>query len=312
MSRIWLPRVVALLLSCGACQAAIDAFFYLEGKAGDAQTIVDPVQVLGFSRGAENTIDPSGAGAGVATGKATTLSMTPNRAVTEMFSGLVSGAIYRMKIVIRGSGEGAVLGEVSFDDVRFSNLTVNAASGDEVAAVEVSFIYGAMFWTEYSEINPEGTGKGSTAGWSFLENQAVTADFFGGTGGGVPPVVTDGDRDGIPDAWEDANGMNKNLKADGGQDMDGDGLDNLGEYIAGTDPRSGSSFFRTRIRVATGEVELEWTTVSGRIYRIHESASLDDGFRLMGEITGAADGTRIYRPAAGSGPFYRLEVVLAP
>ena len=314
-------RLLGLLLSCGVGHGAINAVLYLEARSGGAKSIVNPIQVLGYSKGTETGVEiGSGSGGGfvgTATSKVATLSLTPSEAVTEMFGGLVSGDRYQMKIVILQNGE-TLQGEASFDDVMFSDLVVNVASGDDVPEVEVRFQYGAMFWTEVTAIDPKsGVGTSSSAGWSFIENRPVEEDFFegdigGGGTGGEPPVIIDADQDGLPDAWEDANGMNKNLRADGSEDMDGDSLSNLQEYIAGTDPRSGTSFFLTRIRMATGEVELEWKTVSGRNYRVYEAETLDGGFTLLEEISGAGDGNRIYRPTAGTGPFYRLEVVLAP
>ena len=59
--------------------------------------------------------------------------------------------------------------------------------------------------------------------------------------GGLPeykgtPVI-DSDNDGMPDAWEKANGLNPNDPSDAIKDCNGDGYTNIEKYINGIDPK---------------------------------------------------------------------------
>lgn len=57
------------------------------------------------------------------------------------------------------------------------------------------------------------------------------------TPGAVNPLLNaDRDNDGLPDAWEFAQGFDVSNPADGLLDTDGDGRNNLAEYLAGSDP----------------------------------------------------------------------------
>lgn len=51
------------------------------------------------------------------------------------------------------------------------------------------------------------------------------------------PLFADADKDGLPDAWETAHGLNPSLD-DRNSDLDADGLTNLQEYLLGADPQN--------------------------------------------------------------------------
>jgi hypothetical protein len=72
-------------------------------------------------------------------------------------------------------------------------------------------------------------------------------------------VLHDADHDGLPDAWETQFGLNPNDAADATLDSDGDGPNNLQEYLNGTHPKgtfkryfaegAANSFFTTRFGI---------------------------------------------------------------
>jgi hypothetical protein len=95
-------------------------------------------------------------------------------------------------------------------------------------------------------------------------------------------------------------------------DPDGDGMNNLAEYRAGTDPNDAASDLRfTEIRPVQNGVLLKWLSADYRAYALQRSAALSTPFM---DIQTAIQGTapiNIYvdTNAAGFGPFfYRLRI----
>lgn len=94
-------------------------------------------------------------------------------------------------------------------------------------------------------------------------------------GGAEQPVPgTDTDGDGMPDAWELANFLDRLNPADAAHDPDEDGMSNLAEHLAGTDPRDAGSALRLAVR---GDGALEFTTRPGRAYVVEVRDALGDG-----------------------------------
>jgi hypothetical protein len=79
----------------------------------------------------------------------------------------------------------------------------------------------------------------------------------------------------VPDAWELANALSATNSADVWLDTDGDGWNAFQEFLAGTDPRdSQNALLIFQVLRAGDDVEISFTSVSGKLYRVEHSDSL--------------------------------------
>lgn len=85
------------------------------------------------------------------------------------------------------------------------------------------------------------------------------------------------DGDGIPDDWEIANGLNPNDANDSSADLDGDGADNLSEYIAGTAANNRASVFAAAATSVVNGVQIAFTAMPNKSYSILYSDQLSGG-----------------------------------
>lgn len=91
----------------------------------------------------------------------------------------------------------------------------------------------------------------------------------------VKPNPADEDLDGLSDRWETQffGGTSGVFYTD---DKDGDGVNNLGEQAAGTDPTDSRSLLRLSITEGRGRVVIEWLSADGRFYNIEGAKRLSD------------------------------------
>ncbi|MBS0658695.1 MAG: S8 family serine peptidase [Verrucomicrobia bacterium] len=128
-------------------------------------------------------------------------------------------------------------------------------------------------------------------------------------------VSNDTDGDGIPDAYEIANGMNPNDPNDAALDFDGDGMTNLQEYRAGTDPRSAASSLAivNVVRSGTTGADVTFRSIAGKSYRLMHRDAMDSGawVQVGSNIVGTGADLTVNDPAAtGFGKqFYRVELI---
>lgn len=121
----------------------------------------------------------------------------------------------------------------------------------------------------------------------------------------------DQDGDGMPDRWErDFFGDTTSTVA--AADSDGDGMSNLEEFLAGTDPTDASSvYLGATITPATGsDLTLTWSTIVGRRYRIIEKSSPTDTGAEIHNVIGDGSVKTHTVSNAGSTKFYCLTIEL--
>jgi Lamin Tail Domain/CotH kinase protein len=118
-------------------------------------------------------------------------------------------------------------------------------------------------------ISPVGQSRGRyTDGASAILALAPTP------GGANVQAAPDADSDGLPDAYELANGLNPNDPADAAFDADGDGQNNRAEYVAGTNPQDVNDALRASLVRNAGTYAVRFTAVAGKTYTVQYKTAL--------------------------------------
>lgn len=142
---------------------------------------------------------------------------------------------------------------------------------------------------------------------------AVTNDLAGGQTLRFEGRYTfaDANTNALPDAWEVQYFGAAPLGRPAGTDTDGDGMNDLAEFHAGTNPTNAASRLVLRTPVPTaGQLFLGWEAAPGRSYRVQGSADaagwsgLTDWLRASGSALSA----NVPQPTNGTPYLFRLEV----
>jgi hypothetical protein len=110
-----------------------------------------------------------------------------------------------------------------------------------------------------------------------------------------PGLAPDVDQDGLPDAWELANGLDPQVN-DAHFDLDGDGLTNRQEYVAGTDPQDQTSVLSLQsLTVADpAAIVVSFTAMPGRTYTVQWQPGLDEQWRPLLDLAASPTSHRVW------------------
>jgi hypothetical protein len=125
----------------------------------------------------------------------------------------------------------------------------------------------------------------------------------------------DTDGDGLPDAWELANGTQANLP-DAGADPDADGLTNGQEFLAGTNPLDPADALQIMsVMALPAGINLNFQAASNHTYSVLWKASLSDSWSKLGDVPSAPTNRTVSMTdlaPAGNARFYRLVTPAQP
>ncbi len=127
----------------------------------------------------------------------------------------------------------------------------------------------------------------------------------------VNPLDTDGD--GMPDWWEDTHALNRNSSTDASLDPDVDGVSNLNEYRARTNPKSGSSVLEIdSVTRSIGSASVSFRAQAGVTYEVLYRDALGAGtWQKLSDLPSAYYARDAAVPDLQAPPgqrFYRLRV----
>ena len=278
-------HTVAWLLTMTAPQACADAWLYISNDMPGEATSPgheDWIDILGYEVGGVLTVGEAGVFG---------ITKKIDLATPLLFEALTNGQIHNNVLVdIPNPVNGVVLCRMELDGLVISSLNHPGTPADvenvklQYSHLTYTYYYGKEKVQSVIELDPNGTDDG-----------------------GPGP---DTDEDGMPDSWEEQNGLVVGVNdADG--DLDGDGLSNRDEFLVGSDPNSGASFFQVEAEIdpaAPGSIKLKWNSKAGTSYHILWSPDLVTPFTNVANVVATGSPTVHTRPLAGNVGFYRIAV----
>jgi len=118
-------------------------------------------------------------------------------------------------------------------------------------------------------------------------------------------------NDGIPDSWRlKYFGSIYNLLSQASADADGDGANNMQEYLAGTDPTDSKSVLRVGAAAAQSQdCVVRWPSVAGKNYIIERSSDVFTPiWNQISTAVGTGSDMEYHDTVGGSVRFYRVRV----
>ncbi|NCC51572.1 MAG: choice-of-anchor D domain-containing protein, partial [Spartobacteria bacterium] len=130
---------------------------------------------------------------------------------------------------------------------------------------------------------------------------------------GMPDMAgVDTDGDGIPNTWEDQEGLNPNNPLDGGEDQDEDGVPSEQEYIADTNPFDATSYLHIRaMNLIPGAQQVEWIGGSSVVQYLEWNPDMSgNAWSIIMTNTPPTPVTNLYDDSfLGIEGYYRIRVI---
>jgi len=168
--------------------------------------------------------------------------------VNETGVGALSGTLVFLAVTVN---PGALPGMRT--DLALARGELGANHGEDLATANLVTRSDGRLWVVFGSADRDGDGLSDYAE-QMLDG---SPDYRPGrTDTDVTKADTDGDT--MRDGWEVAHSLNP-LQDEAAADYDLDGVDNVSEYVADTDPRDSDSLLAlTNISVAAGELYIDW------------------------------------------------------
>jgi hypothetical protein len=224
-----------------------------------------------------------------------------------------SGSLYAANVGWISLGSGSPVNGIQYQNNTAADFGVNTDGLGNLRG----YAYGANIgWINFENtgaprVNLQtgsltGSVYSANCGWISLSNAAAVVQTD------TIPRGTDSDHDGLPDAWELLHfghlGVNPNA------DPDGDGMSNLQEYLAGTNPNdSNDALVITAYSTSPGgtNASFTWNSVLTRYYYLDKTLSLqppltwlDGGLGII--APGGATTTRMLSDTNAPQRFFRV------